>query len=130
MPRVKNNPKMYDEEEELFIYLLVRTDVNMGKGKIAAQCCHAVQDLILNPFCPKHLFNAYRKGHNAKVCLKVLTLEHLESINVLCQEKGVLHHLVIDAGRTQVPENTPTVLGIGPITKKTAQSFLGNLKLL
>jgi len=30
-----------DEEEPLKMVLVVRMDLKMGKGKIAAQCCHA-----------------------------------------------------------------------------------------
>lgn len=36
------------------MYLIVRTDLKMGKGKIAAQCCHGVQYLTMNNINKNH----------------------------------------------------------------------------
>lgn len=116
-------------ENEIVIYLLVRKDLKMGKGKIGAQCGHAVQELIMR--CPKDLLSLYRKTHvYPKICLALKDEDHLDEVMELCRKKNVLYHRVVDAGRTQVEPNTPTVLGIGPITKKTAQDIVGDLKLL
>lgn len=113
---------------ELVIYLLVRHDLKMGKGKIAAQCGHAVQDLVLQ--CPKPLLRAYRRDSHTKICLKVKNFDEMEEIRLWCVENKILHHQVIDAGRTQVKADTETVLGIGPVTKMQVNHILKHLPLL
>lgn len=42
VPQVKEEEK---DAEESKMVVVVRTDLKMGKGKIAAQCCHAVVSL-------------------------------------------------------------------------------------
>ena len=57
-------------ETEVVIYLLVRQDLKMSKGKIVAQCCHAVQDLILA--C--EVIEQYIVGEHPKIALKIKDL--------------------------------------------------------
>jgi len=114
--------------DELVIYLLVRDDIKMSKGKTAAQCCHAVQDLIIQ--CPKHILKQYTKNHNTKICLKIHDLEEMEEIINDCTKEGFLYCQVIDAGLTELQPNTATVLGIGPISKNKINPIVNQLKLL
>ena len=109
---------------EKVIYLLVRVDLKMGVGKMVAQAGHAVQELI-NKCQQKTL----RKTICPKISLKI-NLQTMKDVEQLCIEKCVPYHIVIDAGRTQIPENTPTVLGIGPISKGLVNSIVSDLKLL
>lgn len=111
---------------EEVMYLIVRTDLKMSKGKIAAQCGHAVEFLTyLN-------FKKYKKFRFAygKIALQVKTETELEAIQNYCRENNIIHHQVIDAGRTQIPANSKTVLGIGPIPKDLVPEIISNLKLL
>lgn len=118
-------------EEKLYLYFLVRKDLKMGKGKIATQCGHAVQELILNPKCPKFLLEKYlNEGGCPKVCLEIDNLDQLNEIRQSCIKRGFLCYQVIDEGITQIEPDTPTVLGIGPIRKKMAKAIIGSLKLL
>lgn len=112
---------------ELVMYFLVRQNLKMSKGKTAAQVGHAVQDLITQ--CPKPILQAYKKSDHPKICLRA-TYDEMEDIRLWCKENKVLHHLVIDAGRTEVPPNTETVLGIGPVQKDKVNKVLKHLKLL
>lgn len=115
-------------ESDLIIYLIVREDLKMGKGKIAAQCGHAVQDLIQS--APKNLLISYKKGYHTKICLKVKNFNEMEELRIWCKENKIPHYQVIDVGRTQVDPDTETVLGIGPVYKHIASKVLKNLKLL
>ena len=110
--------------------LVVRTDVGMGKGKIAAQCAHAA-------------VMCYKKGlHEApdmierwegagvtKVCVKVDSEEALLELAAKAREAGVVHGVVRDAGRTQIAAGTMTVLGLGPAPLHTMHQITGHLKL-
>lgn len=110
------------------MYLLVRKDLGMSKGKIAAQCCHAAEGLAVR--CSDGLMEEYRKNGHPKVVLKADNLDEMLKIAKLCEQTAINHELVVDEGRTQLEPNTVTVLGIGPVRKKYISQILGNLKLL
>jgi len=113
---------------ELVMYFLVRNDLGMSKGKIAAQVGHAVQDLCIN--CPRIVLGEYIKGCHPKIVLKVESLEKLLEIDKTCQQLMIWTEKIIDVGKTEVEPNTITVLGIGPVKKDRVRKILGNLKLL
>ena len=81
--------------------MVVRNDLKMGKGKIAAQCCHGSLGAYkkTNP-------EKIRKWENeayAKVVCKVNSLEELLELKKQAIINKVSYYLVVDAGRTQVP---------------------------
>lgn len=115
-------------DNQLIIYLLVRDDIKMSKGKTVAQCCHAVEDLIIR--CPRPLLQLYRKSNNPKISLKIKDLEQMEDLMSQCSKLGIQYYQVIDAGLTQLKPDTPTVLGIGPVSKSKIKPLIHDLKLL
>ena len=112
------------------IYLLVRTDLKMGAGKIAAQCGHAIQALTRR--LSERQYQTYCQDNSTKICLKVPDLATLEKIAQAVQEEDPEIPLfqVRDAGHTQVPPDTVTCLGIGPVPREQLAHLLGTLKLL
>ena len=108
--------------------MVVRNDLKMGKGKIAAQCCHGSLGAYkkTNP-------EKIRKWENeayAKVVCKVNSLEELLELKKQAIINKVSHYLVVDAGRTQVPTSTTTVLALGPDEDEILDKITGDLKLL
>ncbi|KAJ8296398.1 putative peptidyl-tRNA hydrolase 2 [Rhodotorula toruloides] len=77
-------------DEPCKLVLVVRSDLNMTKGKIAAQC------------------------GQAKIAVKCESEEELEILQASAKSLGVCARSIQDAGRTQVDPGTTTVLGIGP----------------
>jgi len=126
--RIKNAVKGSGSPRELTMYFLVRSDLRMSKGKVGAQVGHAVQDLIHR--CPRPIMDQYRRENSPKICLRVADLEDLEEVASQCRDEHFAHHLVIDMGLTQVAPNTPTVLGIGPVSREKIRPIVGNFKLL
>jgi peptidyl-tRNA hydrolase, PTH2 family len=115
-------------ESDFVIYLLVRKDLKMGLGKTAAQCGHAVQNLLENT--PRVIKKLYWACGYPKIVLKVDSEEELmdkwRTVKKLTRQRT----LVIDAGKTQLPADTPTVIGIGPLPKKDLKNMVQDLKLL
>jgi len=108
--------------------MIVRTDLKMRKGKIAAQCCHGSIGAY-----KKTAPDKIRKWENeayAKVVLKVQTKEELIELKKEADEKGISTYLVIDAGRTQIPTSSITVLALGPDEDEIIDEVTGDLKLL
>ena len=102
--------------------MVVRTDIKMGKGKIAAQCCHAAIGAYKQ--ADKEKIRKWENEAYAKVVLKAPTLQDLYNLRELARAKGVAYYLVTDAGRTQLPKSTVTVLGLGPDEDDVLDLFL------
>ena len=111
---------------DLTMYLIVRKDLKMSFGKALAQCGHAIEHLVRTT--PKPLMQNYHRDGSAKIVLAVRGQDELLAISVDCA--GIsCKYLVVDAGKTELPENTITVLGIGPISKKDVPRSVANLSL-
>lgn len=110
--------------------LVVRKDLKMRTGKVAAQCAHASLACYLeNPDDPR--MNEWLKGPFAKICVYVESEEELDLVEQKAKDAGVLSRMIIDQGRTEfhgIP--TKTVLAIGPDTHDVLQLITGHLRLL
>lgn len=114
------------------VVLLIRTDLRMTTGKIAAQCGHAVLGLYETQD-QKHrvLLKKWRNaGTSTMIALRVDNEKELIQYQQEAISKSLNHYLHIDGGATQVPENTPTVLAIGPALPQNIDSLTRSLKLL
>ncbi|KAI8586053.1 peptidyl-tRNA hydrolase [Geranomyces variabilis] len=111
--------------------LVVRTDLGMTKGKMAAQCCHAAVAAVSSARrrCPKTL-RRYQRYGAAKVALKCDSEEELLTLYAQARSAGLIAEYIEDAGRTQIPEGSRTVLAIGPAPIKQVDAITGLLKLL
>ncbi|QSS64403.1 peptidyl-tRNA hydrolase [Histoplasma capsulatum] len=118
--------------EEVKLVLVVRTDLGMGKGKIAAQCSHATLAcykyyLLRAPDSP--ILKRWERGGQAKVALQVRSEEELLVLQAQAVSLGLCAQVIQDAGRTQVASGSRTVLGVlGP--KGVVDGVTGSLKLL
>lgn len=111
--------------------LVVRNDLKMGKGKIAAQCAHAAvgaygKSLKKNP----DALDEWEYTGQAKVALKVESERDLMEVYSTAKKAGLVTSLIRDAGRTQISPNTKTVVGIGPASKSAIDAVTGHLKLM
>lgn len=95
--------------------IIVRTDLKMGKGKIAAQVGHGVLGSYLDcmKLFPENL-NYYNENSRPKIVLKIEGEENLVNIYREARNAKLPCNLVVDAGRTQIAPGSKTVCGIGP----------------
>ncbi|QKX55648.1 uncharacterized protein TRUGW13939_02745 [Talaromyces rugulosus] len=118
--------------DEVKLVLVVRTDLGMGKGKIAAQCSHATLAcykyyLSKSPNSP--ILKRWERGGQAKVALQVKTEEDMLLLQAQAISLGLCARVIQDAGRTQIASGSRTVLGVlGP--KSMVDQVTGQLKLL
>jgi len=115
---------------ECKLVLVVRTDLKMGKGKTAAQCCHAsvMAYQRLHDKFPE-LLEEWRYHGQAKVVLRTDSEQSLLQLAADARKAGLIVSLVQDAGRTQVAPGSKTVLGVGPGPKELIDKVTGHLKL-
>ncbi|PUU77599.1 peptidyl-tRNA hydrolase, partial [Tuber borchii] len=120
--------------EDCKMVFVVRTDLSMTKGKIAAQCGHAT--LMCYKSVQKHapsILERWERLGQAKIALKWGDLdgeEELETLAGVAASLGVVARIVRDAGRTQIKAGSATVLGIGPAPRSIVDQITGHLKLL
>ena len=110
---------------------VVNQGLKMGKGKIAAQVGHASVKAVLdlgktNPIA----LEAYLFKGQKKICLKVPDSEHLTNLQEECKKRGIPCSAIHDAGHTQIPAGSFTVLAIGPAEDNEVDLLTRHLKLL
>lgn len=115
--------------------LIVRSDLKMNSGKIAAQCAHAattLYDSAINKSTDHSvlLLKTWFKTGQPKIVLKIDCEENMRSLFDDAKISGLNACLIYDAGKTQIKSGTLTVLGIGPNKSEDIDKITANLKLL
>jgi len=108
--------------------IVMRADLNMSRGKIAAQACHA--SLGAYKKADDRKLKTWELEGEKKVVLKVNSLEDLFEIYELVKVTDLPIYLVHDAGHTEIPKSTVTCLGIGPDEDEKIDKITQELKLL
>lgn len=125
--------------------IVMRKDLNMRKGKIAAQAAHASMKVFLDVANTSYTkrdgwtLTSYMTdpmaewidSSFAKICLYVESEEHLLELLQEAKAANIPCSLITDSGRTEfhgVPTNT--CIAIGPDYSNKIDKITGNLKLL
>jgi peptidyl-tRNA hydrolase, PTH2 family len=114
---------------ETKLTLVVRADLGMGRGKIAAQAAHAAVSAALASLGTPDFLAWLREGQ-PKVVLRASSQEHLDAIAEQAAASGLPVQVIRDAGRTQVAEGTPTCCAIGPADASRIDAVTSELPLL
>ncbi|KAH9921966.1 peptidyl-tRNA hydrolase PTH2-domain-containing protein [Epithele typhae] len=109
--------------------LIVRTDLGMSTGKIAAQhatlaCYRALEKS--NPALLKH----WERTGQAKIALKARSEDELLELEAIAKSLNLAARSIVDAGRTEIAAGSRTVLGIGPGPVDLVNKVTGKLRLL
>ena len=132
--------------------IVMRRDLKMRKGKIAAQAGHACIDAILLALSKEGRLNDFEMTSDglilkntekpntplsdwfingcAKICVYVDSEDDLLSIANKANERGIIVSVITDAGMTEfhgVP--TKTCLAFEPLPAEIADELTGNLPL-
>ena len=106
-PRTQGNAP----EEEVKMVLVVNHGLKMGKGKIAAQVGHGavIATMKAGKERPAYLESWLSSGQK-KICVKGTDAAHLERLEQEAKELNILTARVHDAGHTQIPSGSFTIL--------------------
>ena len=111
--------------------IVVRKDLGMGTGKLAAQVAHAaVMAVEITKIRNVNWFNSWFKAGQAKVVVKVQTLGELLEIRKHAESLHLTVAEIQDSGLTQIPAGTVTCIGIGPGPSGLIDKVTNHLKLL
>jgi len=111
--------------------IIVRSDLGMGRGKMAAQSAHASVHALLEAMrkAPEEAEEWLATG-GTKITLKVNSEKELQEIFDAAKRKKLPCSLIHDAGKTQIPEGSATAVAIGPAKESDVDAITGKLKLL
>ncbi len=118
-------------EYETTMVLITRADLNLSKGKLAAQCSHATAECVLKAKRQSPtILEKYLKGGARKIVCTVPSLDALKRLYGEAKEAGLVCYMVTDAGHTEIPAGTTTVVGIGPGIRNSIDKITSSLPLL
>lgn len=132
--------------------IVVRRDLKMRKGKIAAQSGHACVEAVLMALAKEErlgdvviggdmvalrqdgkaetALSAWFQNGVAKICVYVDSEEELLALDTKAKEMGVISALICDAGHTEFHgQPTYTCLAFEPLDFETADTLTGGLPL-
>ena len=115
--------------------ILIRTDLDMSKGKIAAQASHAAVDAVIrvlevDRLFKSDIFKSWKRQGMKKVILKVSGKEELFKFKSAAEREGIKVAIIKDAGMTELPPGTYTALAIGPAREDKVDKVCGKLSAL
>ncbi|ORX43768.1 PTH2-domain-containing protein [Piromyces finnis] len=123
---IHNYTEAEPNSEDLIMALIVRMDLKMTKGKATAQCCHAA--VALNSIVNEDILNQWKNNGQPKYILKCQSQEDLHNIAKEARKSNIQAYIIRDAGRTQIPSGSETVLGIGPAKKSIIDEITKGLQ--
>ncbi len=113
---------------ELKQVIIVRADLQLPKGKLAAQAAHAAVEAAWRS--DDSLFKSWRNSGMKKVALKVADLTELHKVIQNAKDAGLTTAIITDAGHTVVEPGTITCAAIGPDSEEKIDRITGKLKML
>lgn len=145
-----------NQPDPIVMYLIVRESLGMSAGKLAAQCAHASQMLLLqcyeeqrkwecglDPVCgptnedydalPEEtklrwiLFDKWLQSSFRKVVLRADDKEWVKLKAEISESNRVI---VVDAGLTEIAAGSETVIGLWPILKSERPKLIKKLQVL
>jgi PTH2 family peptidyl-tRNA hydrolase len=110
--------------------IIIRSDLGMGKGKLAGQCAHAsVSAYDIARARDPETSREWEEEGQKKIVLKVGSEgELLELYERMKRE--IPCALIRDAGKTQLEPGTVTCFGAGPAEEAKIDKYAKGLKLL
>jgi len=110
--------------------IILRVDLKMSEGKIAAQAGHAAVSAAekarkRNP----GWWSAWMKEGQCKIAVKARSKQELLELEKEAKKLKLPSALITDMGLTELPPGTVTCLGIGPAPSNHVDKITGTLNL-
>ena len=122
---------MSRNHSEITMVIITRKDLKLSSGKLAAQAGHAAVNCALTArkLKPK-LLEEWRNSGSRKIVCQASNLEAMKRLYGEARELGLISEMIKDAGRTEIPAGTITLLGIGPGPRRVIDELTGSLPLV
>ncbi|MDP9457695.1 MAG: aminoacyl-tRNA hydrolase [Actinobacteria bacterium] len=108
--------------------VVVDGSLGLPRGKLAAQVAHAAVASFLE--AGEEAKELWLADGMPKVVLESPDAAYLRRLETAAEERGIPARSVTDAGKTVIPAETTTCLGLGPAPEEALDELTGELKLL
>lgn len=108
--------------------IVVRQDLKLPKGKMAAQVAHASVEAVLRSSSDK--VNEWHSKGMKKIVLKVENEQEMLKLWQNSKDLKMVASIITDAGKTVVAPGTRTCLAIGPDAEDKIDSVCAKLKMM
>jgi len=116
---------------EYKMVIVTRKDLDLSPGKLAAQVAHAAVTCALDTKKTNaKWFNKWQSEGAKKAVVKVECEDDFYPLKKKADQLNIISHIISDAGHTEIPAGTKTVLGIGPAPNNIIDQVTGDLPLL
>ena len=116
---------------EYKMVIVARKDLKLSPGKLAAQVAHAA---VACAFSTKKnnskWFNNWQNEGAKKAVVKADNVDAFFSLKEKAEQLKIAAYIIEDAGHTEIPAGTKTVLGLGPAPNDIMDQVTGDLPLL
>ncbi len=111
--------------------IVMRNDLKMSRGKIAAQAGHAAVSAAEEARKRySDWWKAWMAEGQCKIALRAESDQELLELEKKAKKSKLPTALIIDRGLTELPPGTTTCLGIGPAPSTQIDAITGKLPLL
>ncbi len=116
---------------EYKMVIVARKDLGLSPGKLAAQVAHAAVSCALSTRKNKpKWFTKWQNEGAKKAVVKVDCLDDFFPLKEKAERLEIAAIIIEDAGHTEIPSGTKTVLGLGPAPNNLIDQVTGDLPLL
>jgi len=116
---------------EYKMVIVTRKDLKLSPGKLAAQVAHAAVNCALSTKKNNSdWFKKWQSEGGKKVVAKANSVDDFFMLKEKAEKLRLSTSLVEDAGHTEIPAGTKTVLGIGPAPSNIIDQVTGELSIL
>jgi PTH2 family peptidyl-tRNA hydrolase len=118
-------------EFEYKMVIVTRKDLYLSPGKLAAQVAHAAVACVLSTKeNNSKWFNKWQNEGGKKAVVKVDSVDDFYPLREKAEGLNIAAFIIEDAGHTEIPVGTKTVLGLGPAPSNIIDQVTGDLPLL
>jgi len=122
---------MINDSFDYKMVIVTRKDLNLSKGKLAAQVAHAAVTCALETKKQnKKWFTKWMREGSKKAVVKTENADDFIELKRKADDLNLATVIISDAGHTEIPTGTKTVLGVGPGPHNLVDQVTGNLSLL
>lgn len=120
------------EDNEVVQYIVVRKDLDMSHGKMAAQVAHSSVGSVY-PFMEDKYVKEWLSKAFTKIILRARNKNDLEKLMDKLDDNQIIYKKIVDNCRTELvketEEGTLTCIGIKPMPKEVVKSLLKGYQL-
>ena len=122
---------MSNSDFDYKMVLVTRKDLRLSVGKLTVQVSHAAVNcaLLTKKNRPKWFAKWQQEGAK-KVVVSVDSIDKFKPLAEKAKELDIVTDLISDAGHTEIPAGTITVLGLGPAPSNLIDQVTKDLTLL